>query len=425
MAQPMEAEATPPVSPGRRRKLIAIGVAVLVIVVALTAAGVYYLTRPSGFAGTIKVGFTISLTGTFNVEGTNSLNGIKTAANWINTHGGVSVGGKSYNISLDYYDDQSGPAGNIGTLYTKIIQQDGAQFLLAPYSSGLTTAAAPTADQYDRVMLSHGGSSDLIWTQTSRRNLVEVLSPASIYLRGAIDWLKLNHPSDKIAALYASDSFSSFATQAAIGYAVSQGFTVVYNQSYPQTVTDLSTQLTAAKNAGADDLIGGGHFNDGLLIMNQLKTTWTMPSPKFISLLVAVTEPNFQTQLTNANYVTGPSQWESVVTYSPAEAQTLRLTWYGPTPAEFTQLYGTMNSGATPSYHAGEAAGGPPRLARAIHAAERLYPTGVRAKMGSMHILDFFGQFQGDSRGLQIAHSMVVVQWQAGGEEGGLPGRGP
>ena len=343
MAQPIEAEAAPPVSPGRRRKLIAIGVAFLVILVALTAAGVYYLTRPSGFSGTIKVGFTISLTGTYSVEGTNSLNGIKTAADWINSHGGVSVGGKSYNISLDYYDDQSGPAGNIGTLYTKIIQQDGAQFLLAPYSSPLTTAAAPAADNYDRVMLSHGGSSDIIWTQTSRRNLVEVLSPASLYLKGAIDWLKANHPSDKIAALYASDSFSSFATQAAIGYAVSQGFTVVYNQSYPTTVTDLSTQLTAAKNAGADDLIGGGHFNDGLLIMNQLKTTWTAPAPKFISLLVAVTEPNFQTQLTNANYVTGPSQWESVVTYSPAEAQTLGLTWYGPTPAEFTQLYGSLN----------------------------------------------------------------------------------
>src|SRR6266702_987804 len=363
MSQPSQTEAAPPVAPGRRRKLIAVGIAFLLVIVAITAAAVYYLTRPTGFSGTIKVGFTISLTGTFNVEGTNSLNGIKTAANWINSHGGVSVGGKAYNISLDYYDDQS-VSGNVATLYPRIIQQDGAQFLLAPYSSGLTTAAAPLADQYDRVMLSHGGSSDLIWTSTSRRNLVEVLSPASIYLKGAIDWLKLNHPSDKIAALYASDSFSSFATQAAIGYAQSLGMAVVYNQSYQTTVTDLSTQLTAAKNAGADDLIGGGHFNDGLLIMNQLKTTWTMPSPKFISLLVAVTEPNFQTQLTNANYVTGPSQWESVVTYSPAE---------------------------------------------------------VRAKLGSMHIMDFFGQFQVDSRGLQIAHSMVLVQWQAGVKKVVLP----
>src|SRR3989442_12151045 len=81
MAQPSEGEAALPVSPGRRRKLIAIGVAFLVIVVALTAAGVYYLTRPSGFSGAIKLGFTISLTGTFNFEGPNSLNGIKAAAN--------------------------------------------------------------------------------------------------------------------------------------------------------------------------------------------------------------------------------------------------------------------------------------------------------------------------------------------------------
>src|SRR2546427_3273838 len=340
MAQPSEGEAALPVSPGRRRKLIAIGVAFLVIVVALTAAGVYYLTRPSGFSGAIKVGFTISLTGTFNVEGTNSLNGIKAAANWINSHGGVSVGGKSYNISLDYYDDQSGPQGNIGPLYTKIIQQDGAQFLLAPYSSGLTTAAAPIADQLDRVMLSHGGAADTIWTSTTRRNLVEVLSPASGYLKGAVDWIKANHPTDKIAALYASDSFSTLAGTSAVSYAQSLGLNVVYNQSYPATATDLSTQLNAGKAAGADDLIGGGHFRDGLLIMNQLKTIWT---PKFVSLLVAVTEPSFQAQLqATANNVTGPSQWESAVAYGPTLAQSLSLPWYGPTPAEFTQLYGSL-----------------------------------------------------------------------------------
>src|SRR5207245_9908654 len=292
---------------------------------------------------------------------------------------------------------------NIGTLYPRIIQQDGAQFLLAPYSSLLTAPAAPIADQYDRVMLSHGGSSDLIWTQTSRRNLVEVLSSASIYLQGAVDWLKPNHPTDKIAALYASDSFSSFATQAALGYAQSLGLTVVYNQSYPLTVTDLSTQLTAAKNAGADDLIGGGHFNDGLLIMNDLKTAWTMPAPKFISLLVAVTEPTFQTQLTNyANYVTGPSQWETVVSYSPSLAQSLSLPWYGPTPAEFTQLYGTLNGGATPGYHAGEAGAALFVLAGAIQRANSLTTTGGRAELGNMHGLTFFRPFELASRGAPL-----------------------
>ncbi|TLZ73780.1 MAG: hypothetical protein E6K06_02095, partial [Methanobacteriota archaeon] len=102
MSEPSQAGAAPPVAPRARRKLIVIGIAFVLILVAIAAAAVYYLTLPPGFSGTIKIGFTISQTGNFNVEGTNSLNGIKTAANWLNSHGGIAVGGKLYNVSLDY-----------------------------------------------------------------------------------------------------------------------------------------------------------------------------------------------------------------------------------------------------------------------------------------------------------------------------------
>jgi branched-chain amino acid transport system substrate-binding protein len=153
--------------------------------------------------------------------------------------------------------------------------------------------------------------------------------------------------------------------------------------------------------------------------MNQLKTTWT---PKFISLLVAVTEPTFQSQLgATANNVTGPSQWETVVTYSPTLAQSLGLSWYGPAPAEFTQLYGTLNGGATPSYHAGEAGAALLVLANAIEQANSLNTTEVRAKLGTLNAMNFFGRFQIDSRGIQTAHSMVLVQWQAGAKKVVLP----
>ncbi len=169
--------------------------------------------------------------------------------------------------------------------------------------------------------------------------------------------------------------------------------------------------MNAAKIACADDLIGGGHFNDGLLIMTQLKTIWT---PKFVSLLVAVTEPSFQTQLgATANKVTGPSQWETGVTYNSTLATSRGLEWFGPTPAEFTSLYGTLNGGATPSYHAAEAGASILVLADAIVKANSLTTLEVRTALGGMHIMDFFGEFQIDSRGLQIAHSMVLIQWQA------------
>src|SRR5207247_3337568 len=111
-----------------------------------------YVARPpcsSATSGNIKVGFTISLTGTYNVEGGKSLAGIQAAASWINDNGGVTVNGKARNITLDYYDDQSSST-LVPQLYAHLITQDCAQFLLAHSSSGFTVAAAPLAKKYTR-----------------------------------------------------------------------------------------------------------------------------------------------------------------------------------------------------------------------------------------------------------------------------------
>lgn len=400
--------------PGLTTRAAAIIIVVILVIVGVGTAYYYYIsqtpTTPPSQRGTIKVGFTISLTGTYNVEGGKSLAGIEAAAQWINDNGGVIVNGKSYNITLDYYDDAS-QTSNIVPLYTKIITQDHAQFLLAPYSSGLTAAAAPLADQYDLIMLSHGGASDSIWAK-GYRNVFGVLSPASQYLTTAIDWLKANHPNDKLAFLYANDPFSAYAAASASRYAKAQGFDVVYNSSYPQTVTDLSPQLKAAQSAGATDLLGGGHFNDGLLIMQQLKSVgWT---PSFISLLVAVTEPQFQQQLgALANRVTGPSQWEATVNYGPSVASSEGIPYFGPTEAQFVSYYNRFDP-TGPTYHSGEAGASIIILADAIETANSLQTAAVNKALHSLHIMTFFGEFQVDSTGKQIAHAMVLVQWQNG-----------
>ena len=398
-------------------------VIVIVAIVVVSGGGTYYYinyvapkpiscTLPSG-RDAIKVGFTISLTSTYNVEGSKSLAGIEAAACWINSNGGVTVNGKTFNIVLDYHDDASS-SGNISPLYTSIITQDHAQFLLAPYSSGLTGTAAPLAEQNNLVMLSHGGSSDSIWTH-GYQNVFGVLSPASTYFKNAIDWLVANnHSGDKLAFLYAGDPFSIAASAAGSRYAVQQGLSVVYNQSYPATAQDLSSQLTAASQvAKADDLLGGGHYDDGLKIVQQLSFVgW---KPKFISLLVAVTEPQFQQQLGGvANLVTGPSQWETIVTYSPATAQAAGIPWYGPTESQFVDYYSKQNAGS-PTYHSGEAGAAIIVLADAIQKANSLDTAAVRQTLYGLHIMTFFGQFQVDATGKQSGHSMVLVQWQNGG----------
>jgi branched-chain amino acid transport system substrate-binding protein len=274
----------------------------------------------------------------------------------------------------------------------------------------LTAAAAPLADQNNLIMLSHGGASDSIWTK-GYKNVFGVLSPATTYFRTSVDWLKANHPSDKLAFLYANDAFSIVAGSAGANYAKAQGFSVVYNSSYPATVTDLSPQLTAAKTAGADDLLGGGHFNDGLLVMKQLQSvSWT---PKFVSILVAVGEPAFQQQLSGAaNFVNGPSQWESTAAYGPSAAQAAGISYFGPTEQQFSAYYSKVPKGGSPTYHSGEAGAAIIVLADAIQTANSLDTNAVRGALSSLHMMTFFGQYQVDSTGKQTAHSMVLDQWQ-------------
>jgi len=392
-------------------RTIAIIVAVIIVIAVVSIVG-YYLTRsPSPqVAGTIKIGFTISLTGTFSVEGTSSLNGIKAITKWINDNGGVIIQGKHYNITFVYYDDQS-QSSNIVPLYTRLITQDGVEFLLAPYSSPLTSAAAPLADQYNIIMISHGGAADSIWKQ-GYKNVFGVLTPASGYLKPAIDWLSVNHPEDKLAFIYAGDSFSVTASKAALNYALQKHLTVVYNQTYPTSATDLTPLLQAAKSAGADAIIGGGHFNDGQLIIKQLdQIGW---KPKFICLLVAVTEPAFYSSLGNlANLVCGSSQWESSVKYSPAVAQSLGIEYFGPSIQDFVNYY-KMFSTNEPTYHSAEAAAAVLILVKAIEVANSLNTTAVRQALLSLHIMTFFGEYKVDSTGIQIAHSMLMIQWQNG-----------
>jgi branched-chain amino acid transport system substrate-binding protein len=46
-------------------------------------------------------------------------------------------------------------------LYTRLITQDKAQFLLSPFSSGLVATAAIISEQYGKVMITTGGCS--VW----------------------------------------------------------------------------------------------------------------------------------------------------------------------------------------------------------------------------------------------------------------------
>jgi len=408
-----------------KAKIVAAVVILVILIVGVGAYVTFYGGAPartasttiapiSGstrFGGLLKVGVAASQQGAFAVPGTGMLHGIVVAVRWVNDNGGVVVGGTRYNFSLIPYDDQS-LSSNIVPLYTRMVTQDNVNFLIAPYGSPLEIAAQPVANQYRMVMVGSSCGSAQLFT-AANKYFVCTIDRGDKYLISPLDWLKANHPENKIAFIYSNDPLSITAIDGATAYAKSMGLNVTYSTAYPPSTTDLSSILVAARNSGATAIVGGGHTNDGELLVKQLQQVgWT---PNFVSLLVAVEQPQFYEALGGlSNGVTGTIFWKETLPYSPSAAAKAGMPWYGPTEDEFVSLFKRMNKGDIPYGNEGEGASSILVLAKAIMMANSLNSTAVRETLGNMNIMTFFGGFKVSSTGEQQQPPPVLAQWQGG-----------
>jgi len=106
-----------------------------------------------GFDGTIVLGAAVSETGKYAREGEDTRQGYAIWLDWVNNeYGGIQVGDQRYRVELVMYDDESDP-DTAANLVEKLITEDEVDFLLGPYSSGLTMAASATAEAYGMIMV--------------------------------------------------------------------------------------------------------------------------------------------------------------------------------------------------------------------------------------------------------------------------------
>ncbi len=384
---------------------------------ALVAAADVYPGDVSG--DVIKIGMTISLTGKYSTEGTQALCGIKAVIKWYNDQGGVDIGGKKYKLQLIYYDDQSSKE-QVASLYTKLITDDKVDFLLAPYSSGLTLAALPVAEQNKKLILSHGGASDSIVTQ-GYHYIVQVLTPASRYLESAVELIKNEIPDAKVALIFENAPFAQAVKAGAKAKLEEYGIEIVYEADYEKGTQDFSSFIQQAKQAGANVLLGGGHYADGKALVGQAhEYKWSL---KFLAILVAPAQPKFYEELGEqvVNGVAYPSQWSPRAKYTPEAAQKAGIPWAGPTIDEFLSLFKSeCPELGEPAYQAAEAGAA---IVYLVEAIKKAYEAGgeaaikdsdaVRMAFNDLHIMTFFGPLKIDpATGKQIAHPMLLMQWQ-------------
>ena len=367
---------------------------------------------PAAQTKTVILGFTSSKTGSQEVPSTGQTRGLELWLDQVNATGITLPDGTVIKFEFRTYDDESNK-DRVQQLYTKLINDDKSNFLISPYSSGLTDAAAVIGEQYGQVMITTGAASDATYMK-GYKSVYQLYTPASRYLTGAVDLLgSLDSAAKKIAFVNENDKFSTDVVNAAKAYAEGKGYEVVLFEGYDTGTADFAPFINKIIGASPDAIMGGGHFPDGSTFAKQLYEKHV--AVKFISLLVAPPELKFVDIGDAAEGVIGPSQWEPQANYSEESAKAAGIAWYGPSVADFVSAY-KAKYGEDPAYHAagGYAAG--LILQKAIETAGSVEPDKIRATLDAMDLMTFYGHVKFDvtaeAHGLQIAHEMVYIQWQ-------------
>ena len=188
----------------------------------------------SAFDGTIRIGAALSETGTFAVEGKDSRQGYDTWVRWVNEdYGGIRIGEDRFAAEIIYYDDES-DADTAANLVQRLIDIDEVDFLLGPYSSGLTSGTSAIAEANGVLMVEGNGTADTIF-ERGFENLFLVATIAGDYTKSAIEALAARGARTAVIA-HEDTSFPTAVANGARCHLESNGVELLAVETYPKDI---------------------------------------------------------------------------------------------------------------------------------------------------------------------------------------------
>jgi branched-chain amino acid transport system substrate-binding protein len=193
----------------------------------------------------------------------------------VNGGGGIDVGGTKMMVEVIEYDDKTSGEEAIKNIQ-RLATVDQVDFLVAPYSTGLNIAAAPTIAQYGYPQLAATAVGDgfealgerwpnSFWLLGSSKAFAEDLVGVLTKLRdsGAIG--------SKVAVVNVADAFGIELMSAGKPALEAAGFEIVYETSYPLEQQDFAPIIQAAQAADPDAFVAFSYPADTFGLSAQAK----------------------------------------------------------------------------------------------------------------------------------------------------------
>jgi branched-chain amino acid transport system substrate-binding protein len=363
------------------------------------------MTASAGFAAeTVKVGVLLPLTGSQAKFGEIEKRSMEMATEEINAKGGVN--GKK--IELLFEDDTGKPdVGRSGV--EKLISRENVPIITGGYSSSVTAAAAPVAQQFKVPFVICTGSADDI-TEKGYDYIFRINPPASEYPNSVKTFLQgVAKDVKTVALLYENSAFGQSSSKSFEKDAADLGLKIVVKEGYQAGAIDFKPILTKVKAENPDMIYMVSYVMDASLLMRQSKELRINPK-LFVGGGAGFTLPEFGKSAGDAaEFVYSATLWVETLPFPGAK--------------EYFNNY-KKKYGDETEYHGAEAYAVIYVVADALKRAKSITPKDVRDALTKTDMKTAFGPVKFVSYGKKTQQNQVdtyMVQWQKGGLEAVWP----
>jgi branched-chain amino acid transport system substrate-binding protein len=193
----------------------------------------------------------------------------------VNEAGGIKVGDKQMKVEIIEYDDRTSGEEAVKNIQ-RLINVDKADFIIAPYGTGLNLAAAPLMAKSGYPHIAVTAVTDKADEFVSRwPNSFWTLGTSTAFAHSVADVLKKLRDAgtigNKVAVVNVADAFGIELANAGKPALKEAGFDIVYDTSYPLGTQDLAPVISEAKKAAPDAFVAFSYPPDTFALTDQAK----------------------------------------------------------------------------------------------------------------------------------------------------------
>lgn len=352
---------------------------------------------------TIRIGAPLPLTGPLSPEGLKQQRGYDLWAKTVNGGGGISAGGKTYNVEIVYVDYESNTPRAVQTA-ERMITEESVNFLFSPFGSGATKAASSVSERYQIPTIAATASSEAVYDQ-GYKYLFGTFTPNSTLTDPLSKIVAGSGEEIKTVAIYArNDLFPLAIANEMKKSAEANGFEVISFEEYAIGTLDHASALTLMRQSAPDWVFATGYINDLILIrrqMNELGIT-----PKVATMIAGPAYKEFiDAGGPNAENISSAAWWHPAVAYDGEDVFGKTADYVAAFEAEY---------GGLPDYAEASASAAGVILQLAIEAADSIEPTAVRDALAAMDSTTFYGNVRFGETGQINSLEPPVFQIQDG-----------